>query len=1095
MMADRANSRDSRLKRFFTVFLLFCFLAIAALIVAPSFIDWNAYRGELAALLSQAAGRQVSIGGNLEMAILPAPHLKAREVRIANIPGAAEPELAYVGEILMEVAPGPFFGGQIAVSSLLLVDPVINLETMSDGRVNWDIAGAGGPPMAGGQGVPAGKPALPLQFSFERVAIANGRLTWRGAGGHVQELKELNTQIAMAGLSDPLKLEAAASYRDTPFTISLFVGQRGTGKPVPVNARVILAGSAGEISLTGSADSQSRTIEGKIGVSGPDAAAYAAAIAGKPIAGLPSWEFSLESPISASAETIEADNIAVRLGKLNATGRAVLSLGDTPTLEVGLDMASVDVDEILAQADEPAPMPENGTEEPREPSAIPEGFNAVVDIRAGILRWKNGIVRDAGLIAKLESGALTIERASAQLPGGTAVNLSGQAVNADGGARLDGDLAVISDNLRAALIWGGVEESSLPADRLRAFSYTSRLAVLPDAINLTGIKARFDATRVSGAAVVARRKRPSFGVSLDLDRIGLDAYLAGRGGSSGKASDAGKAETREVAGLGDFDANFDIAVGSLTWKDKTFSDVRLDAELFKGELALRTLTAGDLGGAALTMSGSIADLAGEPFAKLDITLDGRDPEGFAGFIGMQDTALAQRLGRFKVTGRAIGTFDKAEIDAVLEAIGGRVLARGAVAGLDGRFSCDLAISVSHANGDRVLGLMLPGRRAGGAGPLEAGFGMSGDADRLAFENISGKLGETAFSGTIDADLSGGRTEIVADLATGVVLLDRLAPPKSAPQAGAGVPSARGSARWSREAIDITGLRDFDMKLALRSEALVRQDVRIDQARLRTSVNNGIATVDEFSGQLFGGSVKATGRLDATGPVPALKGVISARDISSRAALEALTGFGRFEGPVSMDLAIGAAGNNEYEMISSLAGDGHIAGNVEARLKENERTQVGVGALLGAVLGDKVRELGATGDAIGTLVKAFAVEPSELSGDFVVAKGVARTENLLLEGKNANALTVGSADLGNWAIDSKTAMHRIQDKRDPYITVSLSGPLDTPNIRTGGTWLKRAPEPAPQQPKSAPEPAAAPEKEPKKKPKPEDFILDILKSIQ
>ena len=1080
------------MKRFFTVLLLLFVLAVAALVVAPTFIDWNAYRGELAALLSRTAGRQVSIDGNLEMAILPSPHLNAREVRIANIAGASEADLARVGEVRMQIAPGPLFVGRIAVSSLLLVEPVINLETMADGRANWDIAAGAGQPAPSGQGGSADEFALPLQFSFERVAIANGSLAWRGANGRTQRLERLNTQIAMADLVGPLKLEASANYSGMPFVINLFLGRRDSGKPIPVNARIALVDGAGEITISGTVDSQSQAVEGEIGISGSDAAAFARAVAGKPVAGLPAWEFSLESPISATAEAIEAGDISVRLGKLNAAGRAVLALGETPALKASLDVASVDIDEMLAQTNGAAPVAEDGGGEPQEPAAVPEGFDAEIDVKAGILRWRRGIVRDAGLTVKLAAGVMTVERASAQLPGGTAVNLSGKAVNGEGGLRLDGDLAIISDNLRAALVWGGVDQAALPPDRLRAFSYTSRIAIRPDTVNLTDVKARFDATRVSGAAVIARRERPSFGVNLEFDRIGLDAYLAGRGDATRETPGAAQVKGHDAAGLGAFDANFDLTVGSLTWRQKTASAVRIDAQLFNGDLAVRKLTAGDLGGAALAMSGSVTGLAGEPRAILDVTLEGRDSEAFAGFIGMKNGALAQRVGRFKIVGRAAGTLDKAEIDAVLDAVGGKIRATGAMAGLDGRFSCDLAMSVSHADGDPVLALAMPGRRAGGVGPLEARFRMSGGADGLAFRDISGKLGATDFSGNIDVAMSGERPEIVAELAAGTVLLDRLFPATPASVAAAGAPAARGNARWSREPIDATGLRDFDLQLALRAESLVRRNVRVDAANLRATVENGVATVEDFSGRLFGGGVTARGRLDATAATPAVEGVIAARDISSRLALEAISDFARFEGPVSLDLSLKAAGRNEYELISSLVGNGAVSGDVEARLKDNERTQAGVGALLGAILGDKVRELGATGDAVGTLIRAFAVEPSALSGDFVIRKGVARTDNLLLDGTNARALTVGSADLANWLIDSKTDMRRARDKDEPYITLGLRGPLDAPNLRSGGTWLKRPSEPAPQQPMAPQQPAATPEPTPEKPPRPKDIILDILK---
>lgn len=1080
------------MKKFFIAVVLLCVLSVGALVVAPSFVDWNAYRGELSALLSSAAGRRVSIDGDLEMAILPTPYLNARDVRIASIEGQSNADLAWVGEVRMQIAVGPLFSGRIAVSSLLLVEPVVSLETLPDGRINWDIAAGSGDPASGGQAGAESEPALPIQFSFERVSVASGTLAWRDSNGRVQRLERLSTQIAIADLGGPLKLEASANYRDFPFAISLFVGQRENGKPVPVDARIALVDDAGEILLSGAVDRQSRTFEGKIGMSGADAAAFATAVAGQPVAGLPAWEFTLESPISATVETIEANDISVRLGKLDGSGRAVLGLGEIPVLKASLDVATVNIDEMLAQADKPAVSPENGDSEPREPAAIPEGFDAEIDIKTEILRWRGGIVRDAGLTAKLNAGVLTVERASAQLPGGTTVNLSGKAVNAEGGPRLDGDLAAISDNLRAALVWGGVKEAALPPDRLRAFSYTSRIAILPDTVNLTNIKARFDATRVSGAAVIARRARPSFGLSLELDRIGLDAYLAGRGDGAGDTPDAGEAAAApEVGGLGAFDANLDIAIGSLAWRDKTVSALRIDAQLFNGDLALRKLTLGDLGGAALAMSGAVTGLDGEPRAVLDVTLDGRDPESFAGFIGMKNSTLAHRIGRFRITGQAAGTLDKVEIDAVLDAIGGKVSATGALTGLDGRFAYDLAMSISHADGDPVLALAMPERRAGGIGALVAGFRMSGNADALAFGDISGKLGETEFSGAIDVALSGERPDIVADLATGEVMLDRLFPAKPESAAGAGAASVRGNARWSREAIDVKGLRDFDLRLALRSRALVRRNVRIDETFLRASVRNGVATVEEFSGQMFGGGVTAAGKLDATASAPVLDGILSARDISSKAALEATNGFARFEGPVSLDISLTAAGRSEFELVSSLAGKGKISGDIEARLKEDEQAQAGVGVLLGALFGDKVKELGATGDAVGTLIKAFAVEPSALSGDLVIAEGVARTDNLLLDGNGARALTAGSADFANWRIDGNTYMHRAEDRQEPYITVRVKGPLDTPDIKTGGIWLKPPPESAPQQS----DPAGTPEPAPEKPPKTEDFILDILKSIQ
>lgn len=1089
-----SEERDRILKRFFTVLFLLCVLAVAALLIAPSFIDWNTYRGDLAAMLSRTAGREVSIGGDLQMALLPSPHLNARDVRIANLQGASGPDFLRVGEVRMQIATAPLFSGRVSISSLLLVEPVIDLEILPDGKPNWEMAAD----QAGANGRPVSKsPMLPMQLSFEQVSIANGTLVWHGADGKVQRLERVNSKLAIPDLAGPMNLVASATYRDRPFNIELSTRRRQSGQPVPFNTRITLAESAGEISLAGTADLQAKKVQAKASATGGDAAAFSAALIGKPVAGLPAWDFDLESPVNLSTDRIEAPNLSIRLGKLNASGLASLQLGDRPMLKATVDIASLDLDEMQAAAQKQkqeagsAPADQAGQSSSDESASIPQGMDADLRVAARILRWRDGIIRDAELAAKLKAGVLTVDRVAAKLPGGTAVTLTGKAVNTAKGPRLDGDLAVISDNLRAALVWGGVRESSLPSDLLRAFSYTSRITVLPKTVNLNSIKARFDATRVSGAAVIARRERPSFGLSLDLDRINLDAYLPQRDGKGANEKAAGAAKGSENLTVDGFDANFDLNVGNLDWRDKSISALKLDAQLFKGDLTIRKLTAGDVGGAKLTATGNVANLAKDPQAKLNLTLDGKNSESFASFIGLENSNILRRLGQFRLAGQVTGNLDKTGVDAKLNAIGGELDARGTLTSLGDTPRFDLALSLNHPDGDRVLGLLMPDYRGGDAGPLKSRLQLSGNAKSVAFKDISGSLGDTAFSGSATADLSGQKPDITADISTGVVMLDRLFPPAPDATPGAG-PASRGNARWSRDPIDVTGLRDFEMKLALKSDGLVRRKIRIDGATSHINVTNGIATLEDFSGSLFGGTIEATGSLDGSTPLPALKLQAKARNVSSQSALAAVSEFARLEGPVSLDLSVGAAGRNEFEMVSSLAGKAHLSGKVKARLKEKERAQAGVGSLLGVILGNKVKEIGAAGDAASLLIRAFAVEPGALSGDFDISDGIVRTDNLLLDGAGARALTTGGADLTNWTIDSVTAMRRPQDKDQPYIKLTLSGPLDEPNIKAGGTWLKQLRKPAPQTPTAPTEPA-----QPAKpsKPKPQDFIRDILKSLQ
>ena len=122
-------------------------LLVAALAIVPAFVDWNDYKPEFAARVEAATGRKLTIEGDLSLSVLPAPVLAARSVRLANVEGAVAPDMASAESIEVALQLGPLLRGRIAFSTITLVDPVIELEVLADGRRNWVLAapdGAGG---------------------------------------------------------------------------------------------------------------------------------------------------------------------------------------------------------------------------------------------------------------------------------------------------------------------------------------------------------------------------------------------------------------------------------------------------------------------------------------------------------------------------------------------------------------------------------------------------------------------------------------------------------------------------------------------------------------------------------------------------------------------------------------------------------------------------------------------------------------------------------------------------------------------------------------------------------------------------------------
>ena len=178
----------------------------AAVLVVPSLIDWNGYKPEIQAAARDATGRELKIQGDLSMSILPTPTLSVADVSLANVEGATTANMASLDSLDVSVALFPLLSGDIRVTSVTLVKPVITLEKLPDGRANWEFdsgenaeAGAGDPSSNAGDA-----PAL----AIDEAVIEDGQLVYRDATtGAEHILSDINLEISAGGLQGPFEID------------------------------------------------------------------------------------------------------------------------------------------------------------------------------------------------------------------------------------------------------------------------------------------------------------------------------------------------------------------------------------------------------------------------------------------------------------------------------------------------------------------------------------------------------------------------------------------------------------------------------------------------------------------------------------------------------------------------------------------------------------------------------------------------------------------------------------------------------------------------------------------------------------------------
>ncbi|WP_288587777.1 AsmA family protein, partial [uncultured Methylobacterium sp.] len=107
-------------------------LILAAALVAPPFIPWEAYRGSLDAALSRSLGLEARSDGRLEIRLLPSPRLRVDHLRLAAGRDRASLDARFVKA---EIALTPLLSGEIRFTETRIGRGEVTLPTTEAGAL------------------------------------------------------------------------------------------------------------------------------------------------------------------------------------------------------------------------------------------------------------------------------------------------------------------------------------------------------------------------------------------------------------------------------------------------------------------------------------------------------------------------------------------------------------------------------------------------------------------------------------------------------------------------------------------------------------------------------------------------------------------------------------------------------------------------------------------------------------------------------------------------------------------------------------------------------------------------------------------------
>lgn len=690
-----------------------------------------------------------------------------------------------------------------------------------------------------------------------------------------------------------------------------------------------------------------------------------------------------------------------------------------------------------------------------------------------------------GAVDQLGGGRGVPARLSLRLPGDdAALEISGLVSELSGGTTLRGRLHLKAADPARALGRLGLSASLPPG----ALAIAGDLSVSAEEASLSALDLSLGEVHAAGAVSAAFGSVPQVDMRLTIPSLNLDNLVPAKTAKVETPPPASPAPAKgnppatkpAVGGFSlprDLFVSAALGVDSLVWHGQEVQQAKLEAVLDGGELMLRQAAAKLPGATELSANGTLAAESGQPVFDGVVRTRSDDATALMSWLdagsgtGIRKLDLTAplrlswpeiKLTDFRLTADSAQARGNAALRlgdqpglAVTAALSGmEMMVKGRLGA--GKRIEDGAFKLSSNQGLRPLrafGIDTP-KALDRVGTLSAEGTATGTAEVFDIANLSLRLGSTRLGGQVHADLSGAKPSITADLTADTLALDelgmgersglllpgggKLLPPSAAPGAAPVIPAAAGvvgvgASPFSREPLDLSGLNGFDVKLALKAQAVTIKGWRLDNAMLRAVVQNGTATVEQLTGRLLGGEMSATAKLTAAA-TPTLNGQLSVTGADLGAAKLSAAGLTVTQGRMDADFRFTSAGRSSQDMAARLDGDGKLLvrnGVLDGFDLLAVNRQMGNLRNLGSVLG--VVQAGLSGGRTPF---------SQLTGTFRAQDGVVVSRDLKLEAEGGGASADTTTSLPEWSTRTAIAFHLAAAPQTP-INVRLEGPLENP----------------------------------------------------
>ena len=621
--------------------------AVGLLYAGPRLVDWNQYRGVFEEEASRLTGRDVRVGGNISVRLLPAPLFSVEKVRVTGGPGTTGDAFFRADTLKARLSITPLLRGIVETSDLELVRPHFHLAMA-------DTPAQAPPPVPS-----ADASFMPSNVAFQAVRIVDGTFSLDGSDRQERlRLDRIDGELSTPALDGPYRFRGTygtdAARRDLRVTTSRpeadgsirfksGLKQLETGSTYNFDGRVLDIWRAPQIE---------GELAAQIVLPKAQPVSTAPPNRAKPEADAP---LEIKASVTARAATVKLVGLTLAFEQQGRpqilSGDADIFLGRTTMVRTALEARWLDLDNIIStgHADAAASTAANTAESPlalllgfatRLNGLAPTQGNVSIALNVDQANLGREAVSGLRLNAESRSGITTISDLRIGLPGGTRADAQGRLAGHGADATFEGDVVVRGHSLARLLAWSSPHAPALDPSRDGPYAIRSRIKAAHGQIEAQNFVGELAGTIMQGDIGYSWKGRRELSVLIEGPQVDLRALLPEPAPDDKNTTNPILTFLRATSGIGrtagDLDAVVKIRTGRLLIPGASYQDVVADIELRQQQFFISKLLLNGEHGVALDLEGELAGLDGKPRGSLRGTVGAQTVAGVDALVKLLD---------------------------------------------------------------------------------------------------------------------------------------------------------------------------------------------------------------------------------------------------------------------------------------------------------------------------------------------------------------------------------------------------------------------------------------------------------------------------